>query len=148
MVSLRGTISSLLKDLAEKDRTISSLQSDLSSKDRKIKKLEKQKKLLSDKNFALQSGDLPKIVKKRVVEDTLKGQFSPAAISQFLKPKRTEGTGSRKGKPAITRSKKFTDRDFISAMPKLQISSKAYQSFRAEYGGFIPGKSTINKRFR
>ena len=88
------------------------------------------------------------MVKKKVVENTLKGQFTPAAISQILKPKRIEGSGSRKGKPAITRSKKFTDQDFIKAMPKIQISSKAYQSFRAEYNGFIPGKSTINKRFR
>lgn len=110
--------------------------------------IKKQKSILTDKNFALRSGNLPKIVEKRVVENVLKGQFTPAAISQFLKPKRLLGSGSRTGKAAITRSKKFTDQDFIKAMPKLQISSKAYQSFRAEYNGFIPGKSTINKRFR
>ena len=69
------------------------------------------------KNFALESGDLPKIVKKKVVQDTLKGQFTPAAINQFFKPKRTEGTGSRIGKPAITRSKMFSDQDFVKAMP-------------------------------
>ena len=110
--------------------------------------LKRQKKTLTDKNLALRSGELPKVVKKRVVEDSLKGQFTPAAINQLLKPKKTEGTGSRTGKPAISRSKKFTDQDFIKAMPKLQISPKAYQSFRAEYNGFMPAKSTINKRFR
>ena len=78
----------------------------------------------------------------------MKGKFTPAAINQLLKPKKIEGTGSRTGKPAITRPKKFTDQDFIKAMPKLQTSPKTYQSFRAEYNGFIPSKSTINKRFR
>ena len=141
IVSLQDEISSLRKKLA-------CLSYDVSSKDRRIKTLEKQRKIIQDRNFALQSGDLPKVVKRRVIEDTLKGQFTPAAINQFLKPKRIEGTGSRKGLPAITRSKKFTDVDFVKAMAKLQMSSKAYQSFRSEYNGFIPGKSTIQKKFR
>ena len=66
------------------------------------------------------------------------GILTKSWTDQFLKPKRIEGSGSRIGLPAITRSKKFTDQDFIKAMPKLQISAKAYQSFRAEYDGFIP----------
>ena len=136
------------KQLNEKVKAFSFLEKELSDKDRLIKTLRKKKSDLADKNFALESGDLPKVVKKQVVQDALKGQFTPAAINQFLKPKRTEGTGSRKGLPAIMRSKMFSDQDFVKAMPKLQMSTKAYQSFRSEYSGFIPGKSTINKRFR
>ena len=75
------------------------------------------------------------------------GRFSAASISQFLKPKRTEGTGSRIGKPAITRCKKFTDLDFARALPKIQISPKLYNIYREEQGGNEPGISTCYKRF-
>ena len=75
------------------------------------------------------------------------GRFSSAQISQFLKPIRTEGTGSRKGKKPITRCKKFTDLDFARAMPKLQISPKLYQVFNDEFGGFNPGTSTLYHKF-
>ena len=75
------------------------------------------------------------------------GRFSPAQISQFLKPVRTEGTGSRKGKKPITRCKKFSDLDFAKALPKIQISPKLYQVFNEEFGGFNPGKSSTYKKF-
>ena len=75
------------------------------------------------------------------------GHFTPAAIGQFLKPKRTEGTGSRKGKPPILRSNKFTDLDFARALPKLQISPKLYNEYRSELAGFQPGQSSVIKKF-
>ena len=79
--------------------------------------------------------------------DAFLGRFSPAQISQFLKPVRTEGTGSRKGKKPITRCKKFSDLDFAKALPKIQISPKLYQVFNDEMGGINPGKSTTYKKF-
>ena len=64
-----------------------------------------------------------------------------------MKVKRTEGTGSRAGKPPIMRCKKFSDLDFARALPKLQTCPKLYNDFRTEYGGFLPGHSTLIKRF-
>ena len=65
----------------------------------------------------------------------------------MLKEKRSEGTGSRVGKKAITRCKKFTDLDFARALPKIQISPKLYNIYREEQGGNEPGISTCYKRF-
>ena len=65
---LRGTIVS-------KDYLISSLQKDKKDCERLIKLLRTQKQILSDKNFELRSGDsIPKTVKTRIVQDTLKGK--------------------------------------------------------------------------
>ena len=66
---LRGTIVS-------KDYLISSLQKDKKDCERLIKLLRTQKQILSDKNFELRSGDsIPKTVKTRIVQDTLKGKY-------------------------------------------------------------------------
>ena len=48
----------------EKVKAFSYLEKELSDKDRLIKFLRKKKSDLVDKNFALESGDLPKVVKK------------------------------------------------------------------------------------
>ena len=64
---LRDTITS-------KSKLIVSLRKELKDSERLIKLIRGQKQILSDKNAALLSGDLPKVIKKRIVEDTLKGK--------------------------------------------------------------------------
>ena len=64
---LRDTINS-------KSKLIVSLRKDLKDSERLIKLIKHQKQILSDKNAALISGDLPKTLRKRVVEDALKGK--------------------------------------------------------------------------
>ena len=64
---LRDTITS-------KSKLIVSLRKELEDSERLIKLIRGQKQILSDKNAALLSGDLPKVIKKRIVEDTLKGK--------------------------------------------------------------------------
>ena len=74
---LRNIISSLRKDL---QYTLK----DLKDSERLVKLIKGQKQLLIDKNAALRSGDVPNTVRKRIVEDTLKGNYSNMASVLFL----------------------------------------------------------------
>ena len=69
IAELRNIISSLRKDLQYALK-------DLKDSERLIKIVKGQKQLLIDKNAALRSGDVPNTVRKRIVEDTLKGNYS------------------------------------------------------------------------
>ena len=60
--------------LATRDTIISTLQKDNLDNEKLIKLLRNQKQILSNKNADLRSGDIPKTVKNRIVEDTLKGK--------------------------------------------------------------------------
>ena len=77
IAELRNIISSLRKDLQYALK-------DLKDSERLIKVIKGQKQLLIDKNAALRSGDVPNTVKKRIVEDSLKGNYSNMASALFF----------------------------------------------------------------
>ena len=71
----KSVLIDVLRDkINSKSKLIVSLRKDLKDSERLIKLIRGQKQILSDKNAALLSGDLPKVIKKRIVEDTLKGK--------------------------------------------------------------------------
>ena len=71
----KNVLIDVLRDtITSKSKLIVSLRKELKDSERLIKLIRGQKQILSDKNAALLSGDLPKVIKKRIVEDTLKGK--------------------------------------------------------------------------
>ena len=74
------------------------------AKDIRICKLERRNRLLKNKLAAYESGNVPKTVRKKVVEKALCEKFTPAEIHQILKQrKKIIQSGPRKGKRGITR---------------------------------------------
>ena len=74
------------------------------AKDIRICKLERRNRLLRNKLSAYESGNVPKTVRKKVVEKALCEKFTPAEIHQILKQrKKIIQSGPRKGKRGITR---------------------------------------------
>ena len=70
----------------------------------RICKLERRNRLLRNKLSAYESGNVPKTVRKKVVEKALCEKFTPAEIHQILKQrKKIIQSGPRKGKRGITR---------------------------------------------
>ena len=60
--------------LATRDNIICNFRKELNDNDRLIKLLRHQKQILTNKNADLRSGEIPKTVQTRIVENTLKGK--------------------------------------------------------------------------
>ena len=94
-----------------------------------IKKLKRQVKFLKNQNASLRSGKLPEAVKNRVVTEKLKGKFTPAQISQIIKPQK--------------RCTKWTDEDYNLGYKFRFMPRKQYNSLRKKHNFPLPGISTI-----
>ena len=70
--------------LSTRDTIISTLQKENLDHERLEKVLRNQKQILANKNADLRSGDVPKTVKNRIVEDTLKGKHLYMTSRIFL----------------------------------------------------------------
>ena len=106
--------------------------------------------MANNKNDSLLSGDLPNKLKKKIATEVLTAteKYSPATISQFLKPKKSESQGVGKGPYKGPRCHSWAYDDWATGFKyRLVASTKAYNTTRRVLHFPLPGISSMDKKF-
>ena len=96
------------------------------------------------------SGNLPNNLKQKIATEVLTAteKYSPATISQFLKPKKSESQGVGKGPYRGPRCNNWAYDDWATGFKyRLVASTKAYNTTRRVLHFPLPGISSMDKKY-